>query len=56
LNGAIFKPQRGDLIEIVIAGATQTYEVLAPGGETPWQYCDPYQTTIRIHSKMVRTT
>jgi hypothetical protein len=31
------------------------YEVLAPGGEPPWRYSDPYRRTLRIHTKHVGT-
>jgi hypothetical protein len=27
------------------------YEVLAPGGEPPWRWSDPYKTAYRIHTK-----
>ena len=32
---------------------TQLYEVMAPGGEPPFRYSDPYRRTLRIHTKHV---
>lgn len=57
LGGSEVLPERGDLIKelLVAGGATLVYEVLAPGGEPPWRYSDPYRKTLRIHTKHVAT-
>lgn len=46
-------PKRGDRITEVVNGVSQTFEVIAPGGEPPWRYADPSQTIYRIHTKRV---
>jgi len=46
-------PQRGDRITETVSGQTLVYEVLAPGGETPWRWSDAYHRTLRIHTKQV---
>lgn len=48
-------PERGDQIIEVVGGQTLVYEVMAPGGETPWRWSDPYHRTLRIHTKQVGT-
>lgn len=48
-------PQRGDTVKQLRNGVYHTYEVLAPGGEPPWRYSDPYQYMLRIHAKLVKT-
>jgi hypothetical protein len=42
-------PRRGDRI----THNGRTYEVLAPGGEPPFMWCDAYRTMLRIHTKLV---
>lgn len=49
-------PERGDLIRVRSNGTLSVYEVLAPGGEPPWRWSDPYRTTIRVHTKLVSET
>ncbi len=55
LAGAATLPQAGDRIREAASGQTFIYEVLAPGGEPPWRYSDPYRKTLRIHTKHVAT-
>lgn len=42
-------PKPGDTIEH--NGAT--YEVVSPGGEPSWRWCDPYHRSYRIHTQQV---
>jgi len=46
-------PERGDRITEAVDGQSLVYEVLAPGGQTPWRWSDPYHRTLRIHTKQV---
>ncbi len=53
LDGQTTLPQRGDQIREAQGATTFVYEVMAPGGESPWRYSDPYRKTLRIHTKEV---
>jgi len=57
LGGVEVLPERGDRVKelLVAGGATLVYEVLAPGGEPPWAYSDPWRKTLRVHTKHVAT-
>lgn len=46
-------PQRGDRIIEQQGTKTFVYEVLAPGGEPEWRWCDPCHKLLRIHTKEV---
>jgi len=46
-------PKAGDRIRESDASVTFIYEVMAPGGEPPWRYSDPYRQTLRIHTKYI---
>jgi hypothetical protein len=49
-------PERGDRVEVATdEGTVLVYEVLAPGGEPPWRWSDPFRRTLRIHAKHVET-
>ena len=49
LAGQRTTPHVGDRIH----DAGVVFEVLAPGGEAPWRWSDPYRQTLRIHTKQV---
>jgi hypothetical protein len=51
VDGTRLIPQRGDQIIETIGETETTYEVMAPAGEPPWRWCDPYKTRLRIHTK-----
>jgi hypothetical protein len=53
LNGQVVLPERGDLIDVDFGGSTVTFEVLAQDNLPPWEYADPHQTMLRIHTKRV---
>lgn len=53
LGGGETTPQRGDRINVIIEIDTETYEVMAPLGEAPWRYADPYHTLFRVHTKYI---
>ena len=55
LGGSPALPQAGDRILEADGTKTLVYEVMAPNGEPPWRYSDPYRTTLRIHTKHVAT-
>jgi len=46
-------PQAGDRIRETVGDQIFLYEVMAPGGEPPCRYSDPYRRTLRIHTKHV---
>ena len=48
-------PLRGDRIRETDGTQVFVYEVMAPGREPHWRYCDPYRKTLRIHTKHVDT-
>jgi hypothetical protein len=43
-------PQRHDIIE---TDTGLRYEVLAPAGQSEWQYVDPFNKLIRIHTMAI---
>lgn len=53
LGGKAVLPERGDRIDVVFDGSTATFEVLAQDGIPPWEFSDPFQQVIRIHTKKV---
>lgn len=55
LNSALTLPKAGDRIRETVGAQTFVYEVMAPGGEPPWRYSDPYRQTLRIHTKHIGT-
>ncbi len=55
LGGAATLPEAGDQIRETDGSKTFVYEVMAPGGEPPWRYSDPYRRTLRVHAKHVAT-
>lgn len=55
LVGTQALPKAGDLVREPQGGRTFVYEVMAPGGEPPFRYSDPYRRTLRIHTKHVGT-
>ena len=42
-------PERGD----TVIDDARVYEVMAPGGEPPWRWLDPFGHMLRIHAKFV---
>lgn len=46
-------PSVGDRITQTEGDKDYVYEVLSPGGEPHYRYCDPYMKTLRIHTKLV---
>jgi len=55
LGGETVLPKAGDQIHETEGAVTHIYEVMAPGGEPPWRYSDPYRVALRIHTKHVKT-
>ena len=55
LGGKVELPKRGDLIEETINGVVHLYQVLAPGGEDVYSFSDRYNTTLRVHTKFLKT-
>lgn len=55
LAGAATLPQTGDRVREADGVRTFVYEVMAPGGEPPFRYSDPYRRTLRIHTKHLTT-
>lgn len=53
LAGKATLPQAGDRIRETAGDQIFIYEVMAPGGEPPWRYSDPYRRTLRIHTKFI---
>ncbi|HNO80356.1 MAG TPA: hypothetical protein PKN33_20100 [Phycisphaerae bacterium] len=55
LAGETALPKAGDQIRETDGEVTHVYEVVAPSGEPPWRYSDPYRVALRIHTKHVNT-
>lgn len=55
LDGSAVLPKAGDRVRDADGSQTQVYEVMAPGGEPPFRYSDPYRKVLRIHTKLVAT-
>lgn len=55
LAGTETLPKAGDRIRETDGALTQVYEVMAPGGEPPFRFSDPYRKVLRIHTKHVAT-
>jgi len=51
LGGDPATPLKGDIVADSSSGTEVLYEVLAPSGEPPWRYSDPYQVMIQVHTK-----
>lgn len=55
LGGNETLPKAGDRVREPDGSTVQVYEVMAPGGEPPFRYSDPYRKVLRIHAKLVAT-
>lgn len=55
LGGSETLPKAGDRVREADGALTQVYEVMAPGGEPPLRFSDPYRKVLRIHAKHVAT-
>jgi len=55
LDGSAALPRAGDRVRETDGFETQIFEVMAPGGEPPFRFSDPYRNTLRIHTKHVAT-
>ncbi|MGE0481438.1 MAG: hypothetical protein AB7L28_22510 [Kofleriaceae bacterium] len=55
LNSELTLPKAGDRVRETVGAQTFVYELMAPGGEPPWRYSDPYRKALRIHTKHVAT-
>ena len=53
LGGVPVLPERADQIDVDFDGTTATFEVLAQDGIPPWEFSDPFQQILRIHTKKV---
>ncbi len=53
LNGQQIEPARGDRIVETDETGTHVYEVMAPRGEAPWRYSDPYRQLYCVHTQEV---
>ncbi|MCL4742276.1 MAG: hypothetical protein KJZ54_08740 [Phycisphaerales bacterium] len=55
IGGSETLPKAGDRIREPDGELTQVYEVMAPGGEPPFRWSDPYRKVLRIHTKHIAT-
>ncbi|MCC6165103.1 MAG: hypothetical protein IT182_17295 [Acidobacteria bacterium] len=53
LGGSVTLPVAGDRITVTINGMSRVHEVMAPGDEQPYRFCDPHRVTMRIHTKFI---
>lgn len=47
------EPQRGDKIYEQFGTVSNIYEVATPRGVPLWHYADPFQTSVRVHTKRI---
>jgi len=55
LAGQTTLPRAGDQVRETQGTTTHVYEVMAPGGEPPFRYSDPFRRTLRVHTKHIAT-
>ena len=55
LAGQTTLPRAGDQVRETQGSTTHVYEVMAPGGEPPFRYSDPFRRTLRVHTKHIAT-
>lgn len=55
LAGQTTLPRAGDQVREAQGVTTHVYEVMAPGGEPPFRYSDPFRRTVRVHTKHIAT-
>jgi len=53
LGGQPTLPERGDRILVDFGAGAETFEVLPGDGDQPWEYSDPFETLLRVHTKKV---
>lgn len=53
LGGVTITPAKGDQVKETIGGTIVVYEVMAPGTEAVWGYCDAGRAMLRVHTKQV---
>lgn len=53
LAGQATLPERGDRILVDLGGGTETFEVLPGDAAQPWEFSDPFETVLRIHTQKV---
>jgi hypothetical protein len=49
------EPQRGDKIYEQFGTVSNIYEVATPRGVPLWHYADPFQTSVRVHTKRIES-
>jgi hypothetical protein len=52
-GGQATLPERGDRILVDFGQGTETFEVLPGDGTQPWEFSDPFETLLRIHTQKV---
>jgi hypothetical protein len=53
LAGHNILPERGDRIVVDFGSGDATFEILPSTGLQPWEFSDPYETLLRIHTERV---
>ncbi len=53
LAGGRTEPKVGDCVRYTRPNRTDVYEVMSLGAESHFRYCDPYNLTLRIHTKLI---
>lgn len=53
LAGTTTLPERGDRIVVDFGSGPETFEILPSTGLQPWEFSDPFETLLRIHTERV---
>lgn len=51
LSGVLALPAKGHTVRATINGMSKTFSVLAPQGKQVYEFSDPGQTALRVHTK-----
>lgn len=53
LNGVVTLPERGDQVMVDLGHGSETFLVLPEAAGPAWEWSDPYQSLIRVHTQKV---
>ena len=53
IDGNPVTPRRGDMVYMAQGGGTLAYAVMPYGSDPCWRWCDPGQSMMRVHTKLI---
>jgi hypothetical protein len=56
-GAGVVEPAAGDVIQFTFGTVTKQFKAMPvnSGQEPAWRYCDPYQISVRVHTKYIGT-